>query len=165
MLQRSLLLFVAVAVVVASCVPLADPSPPVADLPPCEWATVVRVIDGDTIVVQLAGREQRVRYIGVNTPEISGPRQPFGPEAAARNRELVGGQRVCLERDVSETDRYGRLLRHPWLADGRLVSEQLVLEGFAQVSTFPPDVKYQESRFLPAQEEARLAGRGLWGRP
>lgn len=163
MTARPLLGVVALAVLVAACRPLADPGieSGAANLPPCQWSQVVRVTDGDTIVVQLDGREQKVRYIGMNTPEIS-PRQPFGPEASDRNEQLVGGKRICLERDVSETDRYGRLLRHPWLADGRLVSEELVAEGLAQVVTFPPDVKYQESRMLPAQEEARIARRGIW---
>ncbi|HLI28233.1 MAG TPA: thermonuclease family protein, partial [Chloroflexota bacterium] len=74
-------------------------------------ARVVRVVDGDTIIVALDGREARVRYIGINAPESVDPRRPvqcFGKEAAARNEQLVGGQRVWLEKDVSETDQYER---------------------------------------------------------
>jgi micrococcal nuclease len=121
---------------------------------------VVRVIDGDT--VELAdGRT--VRYIGIDTPETVAPGQPvghYGPEASSFNKQLVEGRDVELEKDVSETDRFGRLLRHVYI-DGRLVSEILVQQGFAQVSTFPPDVKHQD-RLLIAQRVARNAGRGLW---
>ena len=144
----------------------ATPTPaPAATLPACQWADVSRVVDGDTIVVRIAGAEDRVRYIGVDTPETVDPRKPvqaFGPEATALNKSLVQGQRVCLEKDTTERDRYGRLLRYVWLADGRLVNEELLLAGFATVVTYPPDVKYVESRYLPAQRAAREAGRGLW---
>jgi len=136
-----------------------------ATLPACQWADVSRVVDGDTIVVRIAGTEDRVRYIGVDTPETVDPRKPvqaFGPEATALNKSLVQGQRVCLEKDITERDRYGRLLRYVWLADGRLVNEELLLAGLATVVTYPPDVKYVESRYLPAQRAAREAGRGLW---
>lgn len=119
------------------------------------------MIDGDT--VELAdGRT--IRYIGVDTPETVAPGQPvgcFGPQASARNKALVEGKAVELEKDVSETDRFGRTLRYVYV-DGQLVNELLVLEGFAQVSTFPPDVKYVD-RFTAAQTTARNAGRGLWG--
>lgn len=135
-----------------------------------ELARVARVIDGDTI--ELAGGE-RVRYIGVDTPESVDPRKPvqcFGVEAARRNRDLVEGKDVRLERDISDRDRYGRLLRYVFLpavdsskAGGgdALVNEVLVREGYASVYTFPPDVKYSE-RFLVAEREAREAKRGLW---
>ncbi len=131
----------------------------------CEWAGVVRVVDGDTIRVRIGGVEERVRYIGIDTPETAGSpagEQPFGPEAAAFNESLVDGRRLCLERDVSERDRYGRLLRYAWLDDGTLVNERLLDAGFARVVTFPPDVKYHETRLLPAQQAAMAEGRGLW---
>jgi len=124
-------------------------------------AKVVRVIDGDTIEIEGG---VKVRYIGIDTPETVDPRKPvqcFGKEASAKNEELAGGKEVKLEKDVSETDKYGRLLRYVWVGD-LLVNEYLVKEGYAQVSTYPPDVKYQE-RFLAAQKEARENNRGLWG--
>ena len=132
----------------------------------CEWARVVYVTDGDTVRVAFDGRpgEEPVRYIGVDTPETLAPAtpvQPFGPEATARNAQLVDGKRVCLERDLSERDRYGRLLRYAWLKDGRMVNEVLVLEGFAVTDTVPPDVKYVD-RFTAAQAAAREAERGIW---
>ncbi|MDA0263713.1 MAG: thermonuclease family protein [Chloroflexi bacterium] len=126
---------------------------------------VVNVVDGDTIDVLIDGIPHRVRYIGIDTPETVHPArgvEPYGKEASARNRELVEGVTVYLEKDVSETDRYDRLLRYVWLEDGTMVNEMLVAEGYAQVSTFPPDVKYAE-RFLVAQRAARDAGLGLWG--
>lgn len=157
----------------ATSVPAAtatQPAPstptPSSSLPSCDWADVVRVIDGDTIAVSISGREDTVRYIGVDTPEIRHPTrgvEPFGPEASAYNSELLSGGRVCLERDVTERDRYGRLLRYAWLEDGTFVNEALLLAGLAQVITYPPDVKYVESRYLPAQQQARDAGLGIWG--
>jgi micrococcal nuclease len=123
------------------------------------------VVDGDTIDVLMGGWGYPVRYIGVDTPETVHPTigvEPFGKEASNRNRELVEGRTVYLEKDVSETDKYGRLLRYVWLADGRMVNEVLVAEGYAQVSTYPPDVKYAD-RFLAAQQKAVAAGLGLWG--
>lgn len=141
---------------------------------PIERATVVRVVDGDTIVIDRGRGEERLRYIGVDTPETVDPRQPvqwMGPEASAANKALVDGRAVVLERDVSETDRFGRLLRYVWLEDGAsvgaasgwlLVNLELVARGFAQVSTFPPDVRYVEL-YLAAQRIAREQGLGLWG--
>ncbi|HXG35670.1 MAG TPA: thermonuclease family protein [Dehalococcoidia bacterium] len=120
-------------------------------------ARVIRVIDGDTIEIEGG---QRVRYIGMDTPESTTERECFGVEATGRNTELVLNKTVALERDVSETDRYGRLLRYVW-ADGQMVNEVLVREGYAQVATFPPDVKYVD-RLLGAQREAREQNLGLW---
>jgi micrococcal nuclease len=124
----------------------------------------VRVVDGDTIVISYDGvTEYKVRYIGVDTPETVHPtvgEQPFGKLASDRNRELVEGHTVILEKDVSETDKYGRLLRYVWL-DDQMINEVLIREGLAQVSTYPPDVKYT-SRFITAQADAREAKVGIW---
>jgi micrococcal nuclease len=134
-----------------------------------EEATVTRVIDGDTIEVVLKGETFTVRYIGIDTPETKAPDTPIefmGPEAEAANAGLVDGATVYLERDVSETDQYGRLLRYVWLDRGDkgwlLVNLRLVERGFAQVSTFPPDVRYQDL-FVAAQRTAREGSVGLWG--
>ena len=127
-------------------------------------APVVRVVDGDTIIVRLGGRQQRLRYTGINTPESVDPRravQCFGKEAATRNRELVDGKTVWLEKDVSETDQYGRLLRYVSV-DGMLVNAELIREGYARAVTFPPDVRYAD-HFRVLEREAREAQRGLWG--
>jgi micrococcal nuclease len=130
---------------------------------------VVRVVDGDTLDVSIDGRTYPVRLIGINTPETGGPyRDPecFGHEATEETRALVDGAqgRVYLERDVSDTDQYGRLLRYVWI-DGpgghRLLNELLVRDGAARVYTFPPDVRYRP-RFQSAERDARDHGRGQW---
>lgn len=121
---------------------------------------VIRVIDGDTIEIE---GKQKVRYIGVNTPELHDPRKPiecFGQAAADENKRLVEGKEVYIQKDVSEVDKYKRLLRYVWV-DDIFINDYLVRQGFAQVSTFPPDVKYV-SQFLEAQDEAKVNSRGLW---
>jgi micrococcal nuclease len=143
-----------------------------------ELYLVTRVIDGDTIEIEVsdpsthsmdsgqagAQGKDRVRYIGMDAPETVDPRKPvqcFGVEAARRNKELVEGKSVRLEKDVSERDKYGRLLRYVFLADGTFVNLELVKEGYAAASTFPPDVKYA-TMFAAAEKGARAAERGLW---
>jgi micrococcal nuclease len=133
---------------------------------PTEEARVVRVIDGDTIVVDVRGTEYHVRYIGMDTPEPgqSGAPQPMALEATAANEALVGGKTVILEKDVSETDRYDRLLRNVWVErDGTLVlvGLELVRTGFANVLTYPPDVRYADL-LTTAVAEARGQAVGLW---
>jgi micrococcal nuclease len=124
---------------------------------------VVRVVDGDTIYVQLADRVEKIRYIGVNTPEIHHPtrgEEPGGRVAAAVNRRLVDGRHVRLELDVRTRDRYGRLLAYVWVGE-TMVNAELVRQGYAQVMTVPPNVRYQHL-FVKLQRESRDAGRGLW---
>lgn len=124
---------------------------------------VVRVIDGDTIEVMYEGEKHVVRYIGVDTPETVHPSKPvecMGKEASAYNASLVAGKQVRLETDISDTDKYSRLLRYVY-ADDMMVNEMLVKEGFANVITYPPDVKYNK-HFLVLEQEARARKRGLW---
>lgn len=148
--------------------PTPEPTPAFGEAPtgPTEVGTVVSVTDGDTIRVNIDGVEYPVRYIGVSTPEIQNPLEWMGPEAAAANAGLVEGRDVILEKDVSETDQFDRLLRHVWIEEGAgylLVNLELVRLGFAQVTTFPPDVKYIDELYTPAQREAVEDGIGLWG--
>lgn len=118
--------------------------------------TVARVVDGDT--VELAdGR--RVRYIGLNTPERG---QPLYEEATEANRRLVEGKTAWLALDVQPTDQYGRTLAYLW-AGGQFVNQELLRQGFANVYTAPPNVRYSE-QFLQAEREARKAETGLWAR-
>lgn len=124
-----------------------------------QTAVVTRIVDGDTIDVDIEGTTYRVRYIGMDTPERG---DFFYHEATEANRQLVEGQTVTMVEDVSETDRYGRLLRYVYLPDGTFVNAELVRQGYAQILTYPPDVKYQEL-FAQLQREAREAGLGLWG--
>ena len=135
-----------------------------ADPRPLE-GLVVKVVDGDTIHVRVGERLEKVRYIGVNTPEVHHPRkgeQPGGREAMALNRRLAEGKTVRLELDVQLRDRYGRLLAYVWVGE-TMVNAELVRLGYAQVMTVPPNVRHQDL-FLQLQRDARQAGRGLWKR-
>lgn len=125
---------------------------------------VVRVIDGDTIEVDLEGIITDIRLIGVDTPEPVHPRQPdecLGREASRFTTRKLNGRLVELEFDVERLDRYGRTLAYVWVGNA-MFNEVLVEQGFAQVSTYPPNVKY-EKRFTAAQRNARAGQRGLWG--
>ena len=154
----------------ATASPAATP-PPATNLVPVgatETARVVRVVDGDTIVIDRGRGDERVRYIGIDTPESVKPNTPvefMAKEASAANEALVAGREIVLERDVSDTDQYDRLLRYAWLREGDgwvFVNLELVRRGYAQVATYPPDVRWTDT-FLAAQREARDAGLGLWG--
>jgi len=126
---------------------------------------VVSVVDGDTIQVCCIGwKREKVRYIGVNTPETKHPTRGveyFGKEASEANRKLVDGKTVRLEFDVQQYDKYGRTLAYIYLEDGTFVNAWLVENGYAMVMTVPPNVKHHEL-FLKLQREARETGRGLW---
>jgi micrococcal nuclease len=118
--------------------------------------SVTIVIDGDTVVISSG---EKVRYIGIDTPELF-PEEAFGQEATKANRELVLGKSVTLEKDVSETDKYDRLLRYVWV-DGIMVNMELVRRGLAEAKAYPPDTKYR-ALLEAAESEAKLAGRGIW---
>ena len=131
-------------------------------------ATVTHVVDGDTIRVRIAGREERVRLVGIDTPESVKPGTPvqcFALAASARTKALLPeGTAVRLVRDVEERDRYGRLLAYVYRAsDGLFVNLALVRDGYAVVLTVPPNVAHTEE-FVAAAGEARDKGRGLWSR-
>ncbi len=134
---------------------------PVASQSDSTVVQVVRVIDGDTIqVCCVFGDREKVRYIGINTPDTHHPMrgvEPYGKEAAEANRKLVDGKTVSLEFDVEQRDRYGRLLAYVFLKDGIFVNAWLVEHGFAQVMTVPPNVRYQEL-FLKLQRGVRDSG-------
>lgn len=122
---------------------------------------VVRVIDGDTI--ELEGGK-KLRYIGIDTPETKHPNKGlecYGREAYEKNKELVEGKVVKIKKDVSETDRYGRLLRYVYV-DGVMINALLVREGYAKASSYPPDIKHQES-LRDLESAAREFNLGLWG--
>src|SRR3989344_1028684 len=128
---------------------------------------VTKVIDGDTIEIEGG---VRVRYLGVDTPETKDPRKTvecFGKEAYNKNRDLVEGKRVILEKDITDKDKYDRLLRFVYLAleDGQMlfVNDYLIRDGYGHVLTIPPDVKFAE-QFLEAQKQARVNNKGLWGK-
>ena len=132
---------------------------------PREVGRVVRVVDGDTIHVQLGGRREKVRYIGVDTPESVKPGTPvqcFAKRAGAFNRHLVAGERVRLVLDAEHRDRYGRLLAYVYRAsDGVFVNAALVRRGYAQPLTIAPNVAHAK-QFRRLAAAARHAGRGMW---
>jgi micrococcal nuclease len=129
-----------------------------------ERAQVIRVIDGDTLVVA-DGRT--VRLLGIDTPETHNPSlrgpQPFGDTATLRLSALVQDRTVILERDATDTDHYGRTLRHVWVGRA-LVAELLAREGLGHALAIPPDTRHAE-RIRAAQAAAKAAGRGIWGLP
>lgn len=133
-----------------------------------EKAIVERVVDGDTIKLESG---ETVRYIGIDTPETKHPSKPvqcFGKEASKRNTELVEGKEILMEKDVSNTDRYGRILRYIYLPnpeatdEALFVNEYLVEQGYAHLLTYPPDIKY-DNLLREAETQARENNRGLWG--
>lgn len=129
-----------------------------------DTARVVRVVDGDTIEVSFNGATEKVRLIGVDTPETVHPTvgvEPYGKEASNFTKDQLTDQMVELEFDVEERDQYGRMLAYVWLGED-MFNEVLLYEGYAQIATYPPNVKYVE-RFKSAQQDAREAERGLWG--
>ena len=132
--------------------------------PASAWAYVVRAVDGDTIEVDVEGRREDVRYIGVDTPETVKPDTPvqcFGPQASHFNHGLVEHQRVRLVFGVERRDVYGRLLAYVYL-HGRFVNAELVRRGLARTLTIPPNDRFAK-RLKRLEIAAARAGRGLWG--
>jgi len=155
-------LLVAVALLSSACRTAASPSVAGPGL-----ATVERVVDGDTVSVRLAGRTERVRLLGIDTPEsvkANTPVECFAKEASARLHGLLPSEvTVRLVRDVEERDRYGRLLAYVYRQpDGLFVNLDLVRGGYAQLLTYPPNLAHVDE-MRQAAGDARRAGRGLWG--
>jgi micrococcal nuclease len=138
--------------------------------PSGDSAVVERVIDGDTIVVELDGRRERVRYVGVDAPELANREagtvaECWGEEARDANARMLDGAEVRLERDTSDRDRFGRLLRHVWVARSgqwHLVAEELAAAGAVEARSYPPDTR-RDDELERAEGAARRAGLGLWG--
>jgi endonuclease YncB( thermonuclease family) len=127
---------------------------------------VVKVVDGDTVDVEIEGEVNRLRLIGIDTPETVDPRKPiqcFGKEASKKAEELLFGKLVVLEPDESqgERDKYGRLLRYVILSDGTNFNKYMISEGYAHEYTYDEPYKYQ-TEFKAAQEKAIIGEKGLW---
>jgi micrococcal nuclease len=125
---------------------------------------VVRVVDGDTIIISFNGKEERVRMIGIDTPETvhpTKPVEPFGPEASEYTKRRLEGKKAGMELDVQERDQYGRLLAYVWV-DGVMINNELLEEGLAVVSTYPPNVKYVEF-FRQTEKKAKEEKKNIWG--
>lgn len=123
------------------------------------FAKVMRVYDGDTIQIDTG---QKVRYIGIDAAEVYPVRICYSDEARKENEKLVLGNIVKLEKDVSETDKYGRLLRYVYIG-GIFVNDYLVRNGFVKVMTVPPDIKFS-NLFLESEKSAKENSSGLWGK-
>ena len=124
---------------------------------------VTRVIDGDTIEANIGGTIYKIRYIGIDTPELDDERAEYSTlaqEATRFNRELVEGKTIQLEKDASETDKYGRLLRYVYAGD-IFVNAELVRQGLAWAKVYEPDTKYQGT-LEKAETEAKQAKIGIW---
>jgi len=141
-------------------------------------ATVVQVVDGDTLRIEMDGHEESVRLIGIDTPESKLNKKAkkdsiktnydietitaMGKEAARYVRTLVRkGDTVGIELDVQKRDKYNRLLVYAYLSDGKMLNEEIVKAGYANIMTYPPNVRYQD-RFVRAYREARDTKRGLY---
>ncbi|MCC7197104.1 thermonuclease family protein [Candidatus Peregrinibacteria bacterium] len=127
---------------------------------------VTRVVDGDTIVVNINGQDEKIRLIGVNTPESVDQRRPvecFGLEASNYTKSLLENQNVILESDPTQgnTDKYGRLLRYIFLPDGTNINLHLIQSGYAHEYTYNKPYKYQ-NQFKLAQTQAEASQKGLW---
>ncbi|MCG6912244.1 MAG: thermonuclease family protein [Deltaproteobacteria bacterium] len=127
-----------------------------------EWQGVAYVVDGDTIILKSG---EKVRYIGIDTPEIAHegrPAEPFGDAARAYNRQLTGNKRVRMEIGSESRDRYGRLLAYLFLEDGTFVNQDLISSGLAVFLYKPPNVEHADL-LLQAQRSAMKGKKGLWG--
>lgn len=125
---------------------------------------VIRVVDGDTFIVNFNGKDERVRLIGIDTPESVHPNEEknteFGEEVSKFSKQVLTGKQVGLEFDVQERDKYGRLLAYAYV-DGQMYNKMLLEKGYAKIATYPPNVKYVDD-FTTIQKQARQNKVGLW---
>jgi len=125
---------------------------------------IVRVVDGDTFVISYKGKNEKVRLIGVDTPESVHPDEEknteFGDVVSNYSKEMLKGKHVELEFDVEQRDRYGRLLAYVYI-DGQMYNKLLLQKGYAKLATYPPNVKYVDD-FTVLQKQARENKLGLW---
>jgi micrococcal nuclease len=162
--KRLLSLLVGIVILTLGYHTEARTSPVLPVAPPGTYA-VVRVDDGDTIVIDMGGVEEKVRFIGLDTPETQDPRKPvqcYGQAASAHAKSLIGNGPVRLEADPLSTnrDRYNRLLRYVYLADGQLVNLTMIEQGYGFAYLSFPFTKSEQ--FAAAQTTAREQNRGLW---
>ena len=152
-LAATLLMLAACNLELDTSAPSGSTGGAVSVVPAGDSARVVNVIDGDTIDVVISGREYRVRYVGVNTPERD---EPCYRDAVEANRRLVEGQTVTLVRDTSDTDRYDRLLRYIYVGN-TFVNQALVEQGYAEAVRYDPDDLHWQS-FSALETQAARAG-------
>lgn len=163
--KRLIKLLISLVLLTASYLINKKPPPEILGVNSPGYYPVARFDDGDTIVVNMNGKEEKVRLIGVDTPETHDPRKPvqcYGRAAAAFTRELIGDSPVRLESDAlsSNRDRYNRLLRYVFLPDGRLVQAEIIKSGYGFAYTSFPFTKSAEFKLL--EDSAKNANIGLW---
>lgn len=159
------LLIAALVVLLAATAACTSPASRASGKPGA--ATVIHTVDGDTVEIQIEGHREKVRLLGIDTPETKDPRKPvqcFGPQAAARLAELLPpGTQVEVQRDAEARDRYGRLLLYLWRAsDGLFVNLRLAQEGAADQLDIAPNSAHR-AEIGDAVREARASRRGMWG--
>ena len=154
-MHRALPLVLVAAAVLLFALAGRDDAAPARDA----TARVVRVVDGDTVILAGLGRS---RLIGVDTPEVHGDPECYGRRASAYAERALHGRRVRYRLGAEQRDRFGRALVYLWLGDGRLFNAMLVRDGYAQPLTIPPNVEFAD-RFVALARRARRDGRGLWG--
>lgn len=145
---------------------LNDSSGKNIETPVGPYYEVTRVVDGDTLVININGVDEKIRLIGINTPETVDPRKMvecFGKEASSRMKDLTDGQNVRLESDNTQSTRdiYGRLLAYVYLQDGQMINRKMIADGYAYEYTYMTPYKYQKE-FRDVQTLARVSARGLW---
>jgi micrococcal nuclease len=168
LIARHLIAAAAMVVALTGGVVLAVPAEAYPSMPPGVQGpfTVTKVVDGDTIWVDGNGKRQKIRMIGMDTPETVDPRKPvqcFRLEASAQAKAILGGQSVYLETDPSQdtVDKYGRTLAYIWTSSGRLFNLDMITDGYAHEYTYYVPYRYQQE-FKAAQSDARAQERGLW---
>lgn len=144
----------------------SKPQPTIQAQPEKKLYQVSNVVDGDTIDVQIEGKKETIRLIGIDTPETVDPREPvqcFGKEASDKAKELLSNKKVSLVADSSqgERDKYNRLLRYVYLEDGTNFNKKMIEDGFAHEYTYNLPYKYQND-FKDAEKKAREGNKGLW---
>ncbi|MEW6109847.1 MAG: thermonuclease family protein [Nitrospirota bacterium] len=124
---------------------------------------IKKVHDGDTISAVVNNKYEKIRLIGIDTPEMG--QRPWGSKAGKYLENLIDASsgRVLIEYDVEKRDKYGRILAYIWTKDGRMVNEEMLRNGFALLFTFPPNVKYV-NKLMSAQKDARDKKIGIWGK-
>lgn len=123
-------------------------------------AEVVRVQDGDSVIIKIHGRKEKVRLIGIDAPELK--QKPWGSEARRHLKELIAASSIRVETDTVKRDKYGRLLAYIWTSSGKFINLEMIKDGYAVLYTIPPNVKY-EDKLRAAQTEAREKKAGIWG--
>lgn len=152
---------------ISSPLPIKPPETPTPTIIDRKLNKVLKVIDGDTVNVEIDGKSQTIRLIGIDSPETVDPRKPvqcFGKEASNKAKELLTGKNVVMEVDSTQgdKDKYNRLLRYIYLEDGTSVNKYMISEGYAHEYTYQSNPYKYQTEFIEAEQSAREGKKGLW---